>query len=69
MAKLGCASMMLGIVSMLLAVVCKLGNCMPMHLGPRNFASGAALMLLLSIAAHSCAMTCFGACGDKSAQK
>ena len=58
MAKLGCVSMLLGIAATLAAVATRLGHCTLMGLGPRSFAAGAALMLLLSIASHACAAVC-----------
>jgi|GEM_PF-5394139 len=58
MAKIGCVSTLLGIVSMLLAVVTRLTHWAPWHLGPRSFAAGAALLLLLSIALHTCQSVC-----------
>ena len=58
MAKVGCVSTLLGIVSMLLAVITKLTTWAPMHLGPRSFAAGTALLLLLSIALHTCQSVC-----------
>ena len=45
MAKAGCVSTMLGVVSMLLAVITRLAHWAPMQLGPRSFAAGAALLL------------------------
>jgi hypothetical protein len=60
MAKIGCISSMLGILSTLLAVATRLSHWEPLGLGPRDFAAGAALMLLLSIAAHSCHGVCSG---------
>lgn len=59
MARIGCASMALGVGSMLMAVVCRLSHWEPMMLGPRSFAAGSALLLLLSIAAHTCQSVCF----------
>jgi hypothetical protein len=58
MGKMGCVSTMLGFVSTLLAVITKLSHWAPMMLGPRSFAAGAALMLLLSIALHTCQSVC-----------
>ena len=58
MAKAGCVSTMLGVVSMLLAVITRLAHWAPMQLGPRSFAAGAALLLLLSIALHTCQSVC-----------
>ena len=58
MAKVGCISTLLGIGSMLLAVVTRLTHWAPLHLGPRSFAAGAALLLLLSIALHTCQSVC-----------
>jgi uncharacterized membrane protein required for colicin V production len=61
MTQVGCVSTLLGIVSMilagilvLLAVITRLTHWAPMHLGPRSFAAGAALLLLFSIALHTC---------------
>ena len=58
MAKAGCVSTLLGLVSMLLALITKLTYWSPMNLGPRSFAAGAALLLLLSIALHTCQSVC-----------
>jgi hypothetical protein len=62
---MSCAATWLGVVSMLVAIVTKLTRWAPMHLGPRDFAAGAALLLLLSIALH----TCQGVCGSKEPGK
>jgi hypothetical protein len=66
MAKIGCVSTLLGIVSMLLAVITRLSSWSPMHLGPRSFAAGSALLLLLSIALHTCQSVC---CSEEPAPK
>ena len=58
MAKVGCVSTLLGIVAMLLAVITRLTQWAPMHLGPRSFDAGAALLLLLSISLHTCQSVC-----------
>jgi hypothetical protein len=58
MAKIGCVSTWLGVVSMLMAVIAKLTHWSPMSLGPRSFAAGAVLLLLLSIALHTCQSVC-----------
>lgn len=54
MAKAGCGSVALGGILLLLGVVAKLTPMAPMGMGPRSFAIGSALFLLLSIAIHSC---------------
>lgn len=58
LAKIGCGSIVLGFISMLLAVITKLMRWAPMHVGPRSFAAGAALLLLFAIATHSCQSVC-----------
>ena len=59
MARIGCASMALGVGSMVLAAVSRLAHWTPMLLGPKSFAAFSALLLLLSIAAHTCQSVCF----------
>ena len=54
MMKVSHGAVMLGMLSMLLTVATKLSRCMVLGMGPRSFAAGAALLLLLSIAIHSC---------------
>jgi hypothetical protein len=59
MAKIGCGTMALGVMLMVGAMISRLSHMDFMMLGPRGFAAGSALMLLLSIAAHTCQMCCF----------
>jgi hypothetical protein len=58
MAKIGCVSTLAGMVSTLLAIITRLTHWDPMQLGPRDFAAGAALLFLLSIAVHTCQSVC-----------
>ena len=54
MGKVAHLSLCAGKLLVLLAAVSRLGHWSPMGLGPRSFAAGAALLLLLSIAIHVC---------------
>lgn len=63
MAKLGCASMLLGLGAFVLAIVARLSTFAPMGVGAHSFAASGAILLLLSISAHACAAVCFGQCG------
>ena len=58
MAKLGCGSIAAGLILIILAAVSRLAHLAILGLGPRSFAAGAALLLLLSIAIHTCQSTC-----------
>lgn len=51
---IACGSWILGAVGIILAVVCKLGVHEIVGVSARSFAAGAALLLLLSVAAHQC---------------
>ena len=62
-AKVGCLSIGLGLLSGILAAVSRLTHFSPMTLGPRSFAGASVLFFLLSIAIH----TCKAACHDHSA--
>ncbi|MDE2040645.1 MAG: hypothetical protein KGO96_14100 [Elusimicrobia bacterium] len=67
MAKLGCVAMLAGIVLMLLAAASRLWHCCAMMgLGPKSYAAAAALFLLLSISAHTCACVCGAKCGNSA---
>lgn len=63
--KVACASGALGVLSMLLAVVSRLWHFSPMGLGPRSFAVGSALLLLMSINMHSCRCSCGSTCDSE----
>lgn len=54
MGKAACASIALGVLSAILAAVSRLTGFAPATLGPRSFAVASALLLLLSIAIHTC---------------
>ena len=58
MAKIACGSIGLGMLFILSTAVSRILHCAPMGLGPRSFATGAALLLLLSIALHTCKSAC-----------
>ena len=58
-----CLSWVLGVVFMLLAAVSKLAMFSCCGLGAKSFAVASALMLLLSIATHTCKMACFQGAG------
>ncbi|MFH1618372.1 MAG: hypothetical protein ABIG11_00550 [bacterium] len=54
MSKVGCISLALGIVFMLLGIVAKFTYFGLLSSGPRSFAILAGLFYLLSIAIHTC---------------
>jgi len=65
MAKVAHGSLGLGMLMALLTAVSKLAAWAPMMLGPRSFAAGSALLLLVAIAIH----TCPGVCQAENAPK
>ncbi|MBI4055138.1 MAG: hypothetical protein HY402_03280 [Elusimicrobia bacterium] len=57
-AKAGCGSLGLGTLLLVLTVATKLAHFSILGLGPRSFAVGSALLLLFSIALHTCKSAC-----------
>ena len=58
MKLVACGSNGLGMLSLVLAAVTRLGHIVVMGLGPRSFAVASALLLLVSISLHTCKATC-----------
>lgn len=58
MAKAAHGALVLGTLLLVLAAVSRLAHWGLCTLGPRSFTAGSALLLLLSIAIHSCPGVC-----------